>query len=222
LYISLDPEIEIIKFRNIKLLEVFSQVGGIIKFLSYFTIFIKYLYKNTAINKLVYELKEYDDLINENSNKNTDTISSEDLVINDISYNNYNNSIGLIDDDINPDRQKLNKLIDGKSDVTKINKKSKCFCYCCRKGGKDSKSRDKDTISKTTYNTYRNELKELMNISNVLKYFMYVRRLINVSKKEDKEGNRSNDFDKGNKDDYNDFNINRDNNHNRPKDNNNN
>ena len=57
---ALDPEVEVIKFSNMKLLEAISRIGGIIKFLGYFTILMRYLFKKTTKQDLVYDLWDYD------------------------------------------------------------------------------------------------------------------------------------------------------------------
>ena len=49
-----------IKYRNEKILDVLSKIGGFIKFLGYFAKFIRKIYKKIQIDDLVNELSEFD------------------------------------------------------------------------------------------------------------------------------------------------------------------
>ena len=114
-FVNLDPEVDIIQFRNDKILDVFSQIGGIVKFFGYFIFIVHKFYKKILINNLVYEINDFDQNINHTnthinnntSNFNNDFINTQqDTTLENntkeiLLSNNEKQSINYINEDFN-------------------------------------------------------------------------------------------------------------------------
>ena len=174
LQMTLSPELEILQYRNEKILDVFSRIGGIVKFIGYFTKFITFIYKKILIKSIVQDIKEYDDdkeffgtsffqnnlkkeSINENDNYD---FNNKSLLI--INKSNSNKSLE------NSNLFKQDKLI--ATEKTSSNKQKHCkCCLCCCNITKSENDKD--------FKIYKRKIYEILDIRNVLKSLFYINLL---------------------------------------------
>ena len=190
LLITLDPEIEDLKFRNMKILDVFSRIGGIIKFLGYFIKLISYFFKHSIISSLVEEFNhdnedsDYNKDINKN-NKDSFAItnrksnkSEDNLILNQSINNSISSSELLIDNQENKNSQ-LNTInsLDSYPKV-KIKTLSKCskLCSCFKSNTKVDNDKTNVEIKLHTNTNKLNKAKitKMLDIRNVLRCLLVI------------------------------------------------
>jgi len=195
LLITLDPEIEDLKFRNMKILDVFSRIGGIIKFLGFFIKLIRYFFKKSIISSLVEEFNSDNEIIydsNKNINKNNKEFfevtnkkrdkRDENLIINESNNNPLTSSELLIDNQENKNSQ-LNIInsFDSSPNV-KIKMLSKCsrLCCCFKKSTTevDNENANVETKLHTNSNKFnREKITQLLDIRNVLRCLLVIENI---------------------------------------------